>query len=85
MILFPETKIKAAAGQKSQGKEIITKIKEIANRSPLLRNELLEGMKSIKDSTNNLKVEMAGGSWLEVIAAADGARGKKLLIYSLHN
>lgn len=75
MILFPETKIKAAAGQKSQGKEIITKIKEIANRSPLLRNELLEGMKSIKDSTNNLKVEMAGGSWLEVIAAADGARG----------
>lgn len=75
MILFPETKIKAAAGQKSQGKEIITKVKEIANRSPLLRNELLEGMKSIKDSTNNLRVEMAGGSWLEVVAAADGARG----------
>lgn len=75
MILFPETKIKAAAGQKSQGKEIITKVKEIANRSPLLRNELLEGMKSIKDSTNNLKVEMKGGSWLEVVAAADGARG----------
>lgn len=77
MILYPRTKIVVAAGQKSQGIEIITKIKEIANDCPLLRNELMEGIKSIKDSSNDAKVEMKGNSWLRVVAANDGARGKR--------
>lgn len=77
MILYPKTKIIAAAGLKSQGQEIVAKIKEIANDAPLLKNELAEGMKSIRDSANDPRVEMKGNSWLRVVAANDGARGKR--------
>lgn len=82
MVLYPKTKIKAAAGQKSQGKEIITKIKEIANESPLLRTEITDGLRGIKDTANNLRVDFKCNSWLEVVAAGEGARGRQCF-YSL--
>ena len=75
MILYPRTKIKAAAGLKSQGKEIVTKIKEIANESPLLRNEIVDGLRGIKDGSNIIRVDFKSGSWIEVVAASEGARG----------
>ena len=76
MILYPKTKIIDAAGQKSQGQEIISKIKEIANDSPLLRTELPEGLRSIRDTINDPRMDSKCGSWLRVVAANDGARGK---------
>lgn len=75
MILYPKTKIIVAAGQKSQARETVGKIKELAMDSPLLRNELFNGMKGISDSVNEPKVELSSGSWLRVVAAADSARG----------
>lgn len=72
-ILYPGTKIIAAAGQKSQAKEIIGKIKEIMTDSPLLTREILD----IKDGSNEPRVDFHNGSWIRVVAATDGARGAR--------
>lgn len=84
MILYPNTWVVVAAGQKSQGRETVTKIKDLALKSALLRNELLGGMKGISDSVNEPKVELKSGSWLRVVAASDGSRGGCALSMSNH-
>lgn len=72
-ILFPGTKIIAAAGQKSQAREIISKIEEIMNDAPLLQREISD----IKSSGNDPRVEFVNGSWIRVVAATEGARGHR--------
>lgn len=72
-VLFPQTKIIAVAGQKSQGMEIIQKIREIRDDSPLLQREIID----IKGSVNDPRVEFHGGSWIRVMAANEGARGAR--------
>lgn len=72
-ILYPETKIVAASGQKSQAREILGKIKEMMNNSPLLVREISD----FKDSSNEPRVDFHNGSWIRVVAASDGARGAR--------
>lgn len=72
-ILYPGTKIIAAAGQKSQAREIVGKIKEMMVDSPLLVREVDD----IKDGSNDPRVEFVNGSWIRVVAANDGARGQR--------
>jgi len=81
-ILYPGTKIIAAAGQKSQAKEIIGKIEEIMREAPLLKREISD----IKNSANDPRVEFLNGSWIRVVAANDGARGQRsnLLIVDMY-
>ena len=73
MVLYPKSKIVIAAGQKSQGREIIGKVKEILIDAPLLAKEI----KDLKDSANEPYIEMHNGSWLRVVAAAQGSRGSR--------
>lgn len=72
-ILYPGTKIIAAAGQKSQAREIIGKIREMTLDSPLLVREIDD----IKEGSNDPRVEFINGSWIRVVAANDGARGQR--------
>lgn len=72
-ILYPETKIIASAGQKSQAREIIQKIEDLRKNSPLLQREIT----NIKTSINDSSVEFRNGSWIQTVASNDGARGKR--------
>lgn len=73
-ILYPESKIVAAAGQKSQAREIIQKIDDMRKSSPNLQREI----SNIKVSINDSSIEFHNGSWIRTVAANDGARGKWL-------
>ena len=53
--------------------EIIQKIRELHENSPLLQREI----KDIKTSSNDPRVDFHGGSWIRVVAANDGARGAR--------
>lgn len=72
-ILFAETKIIGAAGQKSQAREIIQKIDDLRKQSPNLQREI----SSLKVSVNDSSVEFHNGSWIRTVAANDGARGNR--------
>jgi hypothetical protein len=63
----------AAAGQKSQAREIIQKIDDLRKTSPLLQREIL----NIKVSVNDSSVEFHNGSWIRTVASNDGARGSR--------
>lgn len=71
--LFPETKIIAAAGLRSQSREIIQKIDDLRKSSPLLQREISD----IKISVNDSRVEFHNGSWIRTVASNDGARGAR--------
>ena len=70
-ILYPESKIVAAAGFKSQSREVIQKIADMRNKSPLLEREI----SVLKTSINDSVVEFHNGSWIRTVASNDGARG----------
>lgn len=72
-ILYPESKIIAAAGLKSQSREIIQKIDDLRKSSPLLEREI----ENIKTSVNDSRVEFHNGSWIRTVASNDGARGAR--------
>lgn len=72
-ILYPESKIVASAGQKSQAREIVQKIEELKKNSPLLEREI----SNIKVSINDSGVEFHNGSWIRTVASNDGARGAR--------
>lgn len=72
-ILYPESKIIASAGQKSQAREIVQKIDDLRKNSPLLQREI----SNIKISINDSGVEFHCGSWIQTVASNDGARGKR--------
>lgn len=72
-ILFPNTKIVVAAGQKTQAREIIGKIEEFRRSSPNLQREI----KFITDTGNDPRVEFHNGSTIRTVAANDGARGAR--------
>lgn len=72
-ILYPESKIIAAAGQKSQAREIIQKIEELRSNSTNLEREIL----NLKTSVNDSSVTFHNGSWIRTVASNDGARGNR--------
>lgn len=72
-ILYPESKIVASAGQKSQAREIIQKIDDIRKNSPLLQREISVLRISINDSS----IEFHNGSWIRTVASNNGARGNR--------
>lgn len=72
-ILYPGVKIIAVAGQKNQGMEIIQKIREIRENSPLLKREISD----IKISIYDPRVDFHNGSWIRVVAASEGSRGAR--------
>lgn len=71
-ILFPDTQIVIAAGQKSQAKEIIDKIATMRNTSPNLMREI----SNISTAGIDPIIEFHNGSWIRTVAARDGARGR---------
>lgn len=81
-VLFPEAKIIAAAGLRSQSREIIQKIDDLRKNSPLLQREISD----IKISVNDSRVEFHNGSWIRTVASNDGARGARsnLLIVDMN-
>ena len=72
-VLYPESKIIASAGQKSQAREIVQKIDDLRKNSPLLQREI----SNLKISINDSGVEFHNGSWIQTVASNDGARGKE--------
>lgn len=72
-ILFPQSKIILAAGNKSQSIEIIEKILDLKNSSPNLAREIDE----IKTGSNDARVTFRNGSWIRCVAANQGARSKR--------
>lgn len=72
-ILFPETKVIIASGQKSQAIEIIEKIIDLKGNSPNLEREIDD----IKASANDAKCLFKNGSWIRVVASNQGARSKR--------
>ncbi len=60
-ILYPETKVVIASGNKSQAREVIEKIDEMRNESPNLQREISD----IRTSTNDARVEFRNGSWIK--------------------
>lgn len=72
-ILFPDSKIILAAGNKSQSIEIIEKILDLKNNSPNLAREIDE----IKTGANDARVTFRNGSWIRCVAANQGARSKR--------
>ena len=72
-ILYPESKIVASAGQKSQAREIIQKIDDLRKNSPLLQREIANLRISINDSS----IDFHNGSWIRTVASNDGARGNR--------
>ena len=73
-VLYPESKIIAAAGQKSQAREIVQKIEELRATSSNLEREIL----NLKTSVNDSSVTFHNGSWIRTVASNDGARGEVL-------
>lgn len=72
-ILYPESKIVASAGQKSQAREIIQKIDDLRKNSPLLQREIA----NLRISINDSNIEFHNGSWIRTVASNDGARGNR--------
>lgn len=72
-ILFPESKIIAAAFLKSQSREVIAKIEDMRRNSPNLHREI----SYISTSSNDPRVEFHNGSWIKTVAANQGARGQR--------
>lgn len=72
-ILYPDSEIVAAAGQKSQAREIIQKIEKERLRSPFIEREIMK----INTSVNDSSVVFHNGSIIRTVASNDGARGKK--------
>ena len=72
-VLYPESKIIAAAGQKSQAREIVQKIEELRATSSNLEREIL----NLKTSVNDSSVTFHNGSWIRTVASNDGARGNR--------
>ena len=75
-ILYPNSKIVVAAGQKSQAREIVQKIDDLRKNSPFLQREI----SNIKISINDSSVEFHNTSWIRTVASNDGARGKSKVI-----
>lgn len=72
-ILFPESKIIAAAFLRSQSKEIISKIDDMVKNSPNLAREI----SYINAKSNDPRVEFHNGSWIKTVAANEGSRGHR--------
>ena len=72
-ILYPETKIIVAAGNKSQGIEILEKIQDMRNNSSNLSREIDE----LKTGANDARCTFKNGSWIRVVASNQGARSRK--------
>ena len=72
-ILFPESKIILAAGNKSQSIEVIEKILDLKNNSPNLAREI----EDIKTGSNDARVVFRNGSWIRCVASNQGARSKR--------
>lgn len=72
-ILYPESKIVIAAGQKSQSREVIEKIVEIMENSPNLVREIEDHNRGVNDP----RVEFHNGSWIKTVTANDGARSRR--------
>lgn len=73
-ILYPETKIIIASGQRTQAIEVITKIvNELMPKSPNLKYEIEKYILNTQDSSIMFK----NGSWISVVTANDGARSKR--------
>jgi len=71
-VLYPNTKIVIASGQKSQAKLIITeKIEKELMQYPNLAREI----KQIKSSSNEAKVVFWNGSTIEAVTSTEGSRG----------
>jgi len=73
-ILFPESKIIVAAGQKSQAQEVLVYIENMAKDCPNLAREIT----SCKPTSSiDPTCTFANGSWIRVVAANAGARSKR--------
>lgn len=72
-ILFPESKIIVAAGQKSQAIEVLEKIDELRRKSHNLAREIDE----LKTGANDARCNFKNGSWIRVVASNQGARSKR--------
>lgn len=71
-ILYPNTKVIIASGQKSQSRLIITeKIEKELMQYPNVAREI----KQIKTSANDAKVIFHNGSSIEAVTSSDGSRG----------
>src|SRR5699024_4273513 len=73
-VLYPESKIVIAAGQKGQAINVLLKIQdELLPKTNLLAREISE----IKTSQQNPIIRFHNGSWIRVVAANDGARSAR--------
>lgn len=71
-VLYPNTKVIIASGQKSQSKLIITeKIEKELMQYPNLAREI----KQIRSSSNDAKVIFHNGSTIEAVTSTEGSRG----------
>ena len=77
-ILFPESKIILAAGNKSQSIEVIEKIQDLRNNSPNLAREIDE----LKTGSNDARVTFKNGSWIRAVASNQGARSKNIYCFA---
>lgn len=73
-ILYPESKIVVAAGQKGQAINVLLKIQdELVPKSGLLAREISE----IKTSQQNPIIRFHNGSWIRVVSATQGSRSMR--------
>lgn len=72
-ILYPDSEIVVAAGQKSQARELIGKIEKMRNDSYFLRREI----RDLKNTANDSRVDFHGGSFVKTVASNEGARGRQ--------
>lgn len=72
-ILFPETKIIIASGNKGQAIEILEKISDMRINSPNLAREI----EDLKTSGQSPKCSFRNGSWIRIVASNQGARSKR--------
>ena len=77
-ILFPESKIILAAGNKSQSIEVIEKIQDLRNNSSNLAREIDE----LKTGSNDARVTFKNGSWIRAVASNQGARSKNIYCFA---
>ena len=72
-ILYPGTKIIVSAGVKSQSIEILEKIVDLKNDSPMLDREIDE----LKTGSNDARVTFKNGSWIRCVASTHNSRSKR--------
>ena len=72
-ILFPGTKIIISAGVKSQSIEVLEKISDLRNDSPMLDREIDE----LKTGSNDARVTFKNGSWMRCVASTQNGRSKR--------